>query len=75
MDNRLVCCAGDIHIIRELKILNDNLKWRLHRQSVAVQKSAEVIHQLTQQNAILSNRLKQLSGEPIGAASRTHSNY
>lgn len=53
---------GDLHIIRELKIVNDNLKWRLQRQSMALDKTSQLVHKLTQQNAVLNSRLSQLTG-------------
>jgi len=51
----------DMHVLRELKLVNDNLKWKLRRQSMALQKATEMIRSLTTQNDILTNRIYQLS--------------
>ena len=52
---------GDLHIIRELKMINDNLKWKVHRQSAALTTSAETIRRLTMQNALLSKRVNEIA--------------
>lgn len=53
--------VGDMHLLAELKLANDNLRWRLERQTEALNGSVVIIEQLKEENDNLKNKLSMCS--------------
>lgn len=43
-----------MHVIRELQLVNDNLRWKINQQAMELQRSAELIEKLSAENARLA---------------------
>ena len=50
--------AGDLNLLAELKLANDNLRWRLERQTHALDCSAAIVQSLQEQNAKYAKQLE-----------------
>eukprot|EP00603_Paraphysomonas_imperforata_P004468 CAMPEP_0114418906 /NCGR_PEP_ID=MMETSP0103-20121206/3746_1 /TAXON_ID=37642 ORGANISM="Paraphysomonas imperforata, Strain PA2" /NCGR_SAMPLE_ID=MMETSP0103 /ASSEMBLY_ACC=CAM_ASM_000201 /LENGTH=769 /DNA_ID=CAMNT_0001587295 /DNA_START=172 /DNA_END=2481 /DNA_ORIENTATION=- len=49
---------GDLNLLAELKLANDNLRWRLERQTHALDCSAAIVQSLQEQNAKYAQQLE-----------------
>lgn len=49
---------GDLNLLAELKLANDNLRWRLERQTHALDCSAAIVQSLQEQNAEYAQQLE-----------------
>jgi hypothetical protein len=62
---------GDLHLMTELKLANDNLRWRLERQARALSCSSAVIEQLREANAQFAEKEKEKEKEKASACTCT----